>query len=154
MAWISSSAVFSMGDGSAAHAGPHEDHVAHAHVAIQLTVARAGSARVVLDDRRAPSRQAIVIGPSGADRAGPRLVIPPSLTALSSPEAQPDRIVAGFRERLGVKAYKLDPRLEGVLLKPSEDPAPGAVARGAWSVGASRSWPRRRCRLHVFAMRP
>ena len=128
MAWISSSAVFSMGDGWAVYAGAHEDHVAHPC----RNPADRGSRGLGPRGSGRPSalsRQAIVIGPSGADRAGPRLVIPPSPTALSSPEAQPDRIVAGFKEQLGVKVCKLDARLEGALLKPSEDPAPGAVAR-------------------------
>lgn len=162
-----------MGDGWAAYAGPHEDHVAHAHVAIQLAVARAGSVRVVLDDRRTLSGQAIIIGPRVrhrmTDAGGSVLLLylethtalasrllaliapadaavaPPSLTALLSPEAPPDRIVACLRERLGVKESKLDPRLEGALLKASEDPAPGTVARAARAVGLSSA------RLRVLA---
>lgn len=162
-----------MGDGWAAYAGPHEAHAAHAHVAIQLAVARTGSVRVVLEDHRTLSGQAIVIGPRVrhrmTDEGGSVLLLylethtplassllaliapavaavtPPSVTALLSPEAQPDRIVAGLREGLGVKEVKLDPRLEGALLKASEDPAPGAVARAARAVGLSPA------RLRVLA---
>lgn len=154
-----------MGDGWAAYAGPHEEHVAHAHVALQLAVARAGSVRVVLDDHRALSGQALVVGPRVrhrmTDEGGSVLLLylethtalasrllaliapadvavaPPSLTALLSLAAQPDRIVARLREGLGVKESRLDPRLEGALIKASEDPAPGAVARAARAVGLS-----------------
>ena len=162
-----------MGDGWAAYAGPHEDHVAHGHVAIQLAVARTGSVRVVLDDHRVLNGRAIVIGPRVrhrmTDEGGSVLLLylethtplassllgliapavaavaPPSVTALLSREVLPDRIVAGLREGLGVKEVKLDPRLEGALLKASEDPAPGAVARAARAVGLSPA------RLRVLA---
>ncbi len=165
MAWSTSSTEFAMGDGWAAYAGPHADHVAHAHVAIQLAVARNGSVRVVLDDHRALSGQALVIGPRVrhrmTDGGGSVLLLylethtplasrllaliapadvavaPASLAALLRPEAPPDRIVAALRDGFGVEESRLDPRLEGALLKASEDPAPGAIARAARAVGLS-----------------
>ncbi|WGM45646.1 hypothetical protein KOAAANKH_00510 [Brevundimonas sp. NIBR10] len=165
MAWASSSTNFAFGDGWAAYAGPHADHVTHAHVAIQLAVARTGCIRAVLDDHRALSGEALIIGPRVrhrmTDMGGPVMLLylethttlasrllaliapadaavaPPSLAALFNPWAPPDRIVAGLRCGLGVEEARLDPRLEGALLKASEDPAPGAVARAALAVGLS-----------------
>jgi AraC-like DNA-binding protein len=173
MVWSSSSTYFAMGDGWAAYAGPHADHVVHAHVAIQLAVARTGSVRAVLDDHRALSGQALIIGPRVRHRMtdvggfvlllylethtplasgllaliapADAAVAPPSLEALLSPEAPPDRIVAGLREGLGGEEQRLDPRLERALLKASEDPAPGAVSRAARAVGLSPA------RLRVLA---
>ncbi|WP_339929667.1 helix-turn-helix domain-containing protein [uncultured Brevundimonas sp.] len=162
-----------MGDGWAAYEGPHADHVAHAHVATQLAVARSGSVRVVLDDNRALNGQALIVGPRvqhrmtdeggavvllylethtplasrilGLIAPADAAVAPPSVAALLSLEASPEKIVAGLKDGLGVEQARLDPRLEAALLKASEDPTPGAIARAAGAVGLSPA------RLRVLA---
>ncbi|WP_339930601.1 helix-turn-helix domain-containing protein [uncultured Brevundimonas sp.] len=173
MAWPSSSTDLALGDGWAAYTGPHADHLAHAHVATQLAVARSGSVRVVLGESRALSGPALIVGPGVqhrmTDEGGAVLLLylethtplasrlleliapadaavaPPSVSALLSLEAPPERVVAALREGLGVEEARLDPRLEAALLKASEDPTPGAIARAAGAVGLSPA------RLRVLA---
>lgn len=88
MAWISSSAVFSMGDGWAVYAGAHEDHVAHPC----RNPADRGSRGLGPRGSGRPSalsRQAIVIGPSGADR--------PALASSFRPLRRPCRALRPSR---------------------------------------------------------
>ena len=156
---------FVVGDGWAAYAGPHADHSSHAHVAIQLAVARSGSVRVILDDGRALSGRALIIGPRVRHRmtddggsaklfylethtllasriltlvapAG-AAVAPPLVTDLLSLEAPPASVIAGLMAGLGVEETRLDPRLENALLAASKDPASGAIGRAALTVGLS-----------------
>lgn len=173
MSWPSSSVDFALGDGWAAYAGPHADHSSHAHVAIQLAVARSGSVRVILDDRRTLTGQGLIIGPRVRhrmiDEGGSVLLLylethtplasrlltliapteaavaPPFVTDLLSPEAPPERVIAGLMAGLGFAERRLDPRLEGALLMASRDPSPGAVGRAAKAVGLSPA------RLRVLA---
>lgn len=165
MSWPLPSVDFSVGDGWAAYAGPHADHCGHAHVAIQLAVARSGSVCVVLDDARVLRGQALIIGPRVrhrmTDDGGSALLLyletqtqlasrlltliapadaavaPQFVTDLLTSEAPPDRVIAGLMAGLGVTETRLDPRLEDALLTASKDPAPGAIGRAARAVGLS-----------------
>ena len=173
MSWPNSRVNFALGDGWAAYAGPHADHSSHAHVAIQLAVARSGSIRVILDDGRALVGQAAIIGPRVrhrmTDDGGSVLLLylethtplasrlltliapedaavaPQSVADLLCLVIPPEGIVAGLMAGLGVEDTRLDPRLEGALLTASEDPAPGAIGRAARAVGLSPA------RLRVLA---
>ena len=156
---------FAIGDGWAAYEGPHADHHAHAHVAIQLAIARSGMVRVVLDGDRVLTGQAVIVGPrvrhQMVDVGDPLLLLylethtalasrllasiapagaavaPPAVMASLNLRASAMTIVEGLSVGLGSREGRLDPRLEEALLKASKDPAPGAVARAAASVGLS-----------------
>jgi AraC-like DNA-binding protein len=162
-----------MGDGWAAYEGPHADHVAHAHIAIQLAVSRSGSVRVILDGNRTLTGQALIVGPrvrhQMADVGGSVLLlylethtplasrllasIAPANAAVAPPAVAPflsltvsaESIVEGLKAGLGAGEARLDPRLEEALLKASEDPEPGAISRAAAMVGLSPA------RLRVLA---
>ena len=165
MSWPNSRVDFALGDGWAAYGGPHADHSSHAHVAIQLAVARSGSVRVFLDDGRALVGQAVIIGPRVrhrmTDDGGSVLLLylethtplaarlltliapedaavaPPSIADLLRLADPPECVVARLMAGLDAEATRLDPRLEGALLTASEDPTPGAIGRAAKAVGVS-----------------
>lgn len=173
MSWLSPNVEFALGDGWAAYSGPHADHSGHAHVAIQLAVARSGSVRVILGDRRILTGRALIIGPRVrhrmTDDGGSVLLLylethtplasrllalispadaavaPPLVGDLLRHEAPPGSVIAGLKAGLGVEQTRLDPRLEDALLTASRDPAPGAIARAAKAVGLSPA------RLRVLA---
>ncbi|MBU2209426.1 MAG: helix-turn-helix domain-containing protein [Alphaproteobacteria bacterium] len=173
MSTSSSNRHFIMGDGWAAYSGPYADHESHAHVAIQLIVARTGIVSVILDDQVTLAGRVLILGPRVrhrmVDDGGAALLLylethtalasrlltliapadaavaPQRVTELLRLQAPPACVIAGLAAGLGVAERRLDPRLEHALLSASRDPAPGAIGRAARTVGLSPA------RLRVLA---
>lgn len=158
-------AEFIFGDGWAAYEGSPADHSPHAHVAVQLAVARSGLIDVDLDEGRVLRGRALIIGPRVRHRMAQgqasvlliylethtplvskllaliapaeAAVAPQPVSDLLSRDASAGRVVADLQAWVGVTKTPVDPRLEQALITASEDPAPGAITRAATAVGLS-----------------
>jgi AraC-like DNA-binding protein len=152
-------------DGWAAYSGPHADHRSHAHVAVQLFVARSGSAVVGLAQSQVLTGRFIIVGPGVRhrmlDAGNPVLmmylethsplatrlmdaispntaaVAPRRIADLVSSDDPPDRVFARLNDGLTIAAANLDLRLDRALKIAATDPNPGAIARAADAVGLS-----------------
>ncbi len=161
----SSRPEFVFGAGWAAYEGQSADHESHAHVAVQLAVARSGCVHAVLDHDREMSGKALILAPRVRHRMtcdqGAVLfvylethtplalklvaliapaeagVAPASVCDRLLPNVPTERVIDRLRADLGAWNASLDPRLEWALLMASKDPAPGAIARAAVAINLS-----------------
>ncbi len=157
--------MFVFGDGWAAYEGPCAAHDSHAHVAVQLTAARSGLVHLAADRGRELWGEALILAPRVRHRmpASADVVLlvyvethtplASKLVALIAPDdagpAPPivrdrllsneptDQIMRGLKADLGEATRVLDPRLEWALLRASQSPAPGTIARAASALDLS-----------------